>query len=208
MLKPVVSYFTFRLWQFKCRVSHWICYIFKDRGGPCSSTKVKLKEAHLHRGGITPCGVNYSLKRALVLKQFQITQFQLLYVTTTAVSVSSSYCIVVFMQSQGRIQDFFFRRGCTRLLLYFNINKPHTFFLQNTSCIRNRRSSQGEGGVRTPCTLPLDPPLKARPDFDFMSAVCWLLAFKSDVSAGKEIFLGEGSWLRDKNHWNESLKSY
>ena len=35
------------------------------------------------------------------------------------------------------------------------------FFLQNTSCIRNCRSSQGWGvGVRTSCTLPLDPPLK------------------------------------------------
>ena len=48
----------------------------------------------------------------------------------------------------------FFRRGYTRLLLYFNTSKPHSFFLQNTSC-----TSQGEGGVRTPCTLPLDPPL-------------------------------------------------
>ena len=41
--------------------------------------KVKLEEVHLHREGITPCGVNYSLQRALLLKQFQITQFQLLY---------------------------------------------------------------------------------------------------------------------------------
>ena len=40
------------------------------------------------------------------------------------------------------------------------INHAHSFFLQNTSCIyiENRRSSQG-GGVHTPCTLPLDPPL-------------------------------------------------
>ena len=38
----------------------------------------------------------------------------------------------------------FFRRVCTRLLLYFNTNKPHSFlFWQNTS---------------TPYTLPLDPP--------------------------------------------------
>ena len=30
-----------------------------------------------------------------------------------------------------------FRTGCTRLLLYFNTNRPHSFFfLQNTSCIR------------------------------------------------------------------------
>ena len=62
---------------------------------------------------------------------------------------------------QGRIQDFFRGVGCTRLLLYFNANKPHSFFLQNTSCIRKPQgiSGGGGGGVRTPCTLPLDPPL-------------------------------------------------
>ena len=53
----------------------------------------------------------------------------------------------------------FFRRGCTRLLLYFNINKPHSFFLQNTSSIRKPQVISGGGGVRTPSTLPLDPPL-------------------------------------------------
>ena len=53
----------------------------------------------------------------------------------------------------------FFRRGCNRLLLYFNTNRPHFFFfLQNTSCIRKPQVISG-GGVRTPCTLPLDPPL-------------------------------------------------
>ena len=57
---------------------------------------------------------------------------------------------------QGQIQDFFWR-GCTRLLLYFNTNKPHSFFLQNTSCIRKLQVISGEGG--TPCTLPPDPPL-------------------------------------------------
>ena len=62
---------------------------------------------------------------------------------------------------QGRIQDFF-RRGCTRLLLLFNTNKPHSsFFLQNTGCIRKPQVISGGGGVRTPCTLPLDPPLFA-----------------------------------------------
>ena len=58
----------------------------------------------------------------------------------------------------------FFRTGCTRLLRYFNTNKPHSFFfffLQNTSCIR-KRSSQGGGGCAPPCTLPLDPPLDSR----------------------------------------------
>ena len=46
------------------------------------------------------------------------------------------------------------------LLLYFNTNKPQSFFLQNTSCIRKPQviSGGGGGGVRTSCTLPLDPP--------------------------------------------------
>ena len=59
---------------------------------------------------------------------------------------------------------FFFRRGCTRLLLYFNTNKPHSFFWQNTSCIRKPQviSGWGGGGGRTPCTLPLDPPLSTQ----------------------------------------------
>ena len=52
----------------------------------------------------------------------------------------------------------YFRRGCTRLLLYSNTNKPHS--LQNTSCIRKQQVVSGwGGGVRTPYTLPLDPPL-------------------------------------------------
>ena len=54
----------------------------------------------------------------------------------------------------------FFRRGCTRLSLYFNTDKPHSFFFwQNTSCIRKPRVISGGGGVRTPCTLLLDRPL-------------------------------------------------
>ena len=53
----------------------------------------------------------------------------------------------------------FFGRGCTRLLLHFNTNKPHNFFCRIPVVLENRRSSQGWGGMRTPCTLPLDPPL-------------------------------------------------
>ena len=61
----------------------------------------------------------------------------------------------------GADPGFFLRRGCTHLLLYFNTNKPHTFFfLQNTSCIRKPQVISGGGGVCTPCTLPLDPPLR------------------------------------------------
>ena len=44
----------------------------------------------------------------------------------------------------------FFRRGCTRLLLYFNTNKPHSFFLQNTGW--------GGGGAH-----PLHPPSRSTP---------------------------------------------
>ena len=44
-------------------------------------------------------------------------------------------------------------------MLYFNTNKPHSFFCRIPVVLENRRSSQG-GGVRTPCTLPLDPPLE------------------------------------------------
>ena len=73
-------------------------------------------------------------------------------VPTTIGTITSS------LQSQERIQDFF-RRGCTRLLLYFNTNKPHNFFCRIPVVLENRRSSQGWGGIRTPCTLPLDPPL-------------------------------------------------
>ena len=58
------------------------------------------------------------------------------------------------------------------LALYFNTNKPHSFsFLQNTSCIRKPQViSGGGGGVRTPCTLPLDPPL-------LVASLCCFLIF-------------------------------
>ena len=63
---------------------------------------------------------------------------------------------ISFCRGGSRI---FFRRGCTLLLLYFNTNKPHSFFFffQNTSCIRKPQVISGEGGGRTPCTLSLDP---------------------------------------------------
>ena len=58
---------------------------------------------------------------------------------------------------QGRIQDFF-RRGCTRLLFYFNTNKPHIFFSQNTSCIKKPQVILGGGGA-----YPLHPPPRSGP---------------------------------------------
>ena len=59
----------------------------------------------------------------------------------------------------GADPGFFLGGGAlARLLLYFNTNKPNSFFFwQNTSCIRKPQVMSG--GVRTPCTLLLDPPL-------------------------------------------------
>ena len=45
------------------------------------------------------------------------------------------------------------------------INHIVVFFLQNTSCIRKPQVISGlGGGVRTPCTLPLDPHLATPKD--------------------------------------------
>ena len=62
----------------------------------------------------------------------------------------------VWIRGRSRI---FFRRGFTRLLLYLDTNKPHSFFGQDTSCFRKPQVISGGWGVHTPCTLPLDLPL-------------------------------------------------
>ena len=48
------------------------------------------------------------------------------------------------------------------------INHIVFHFLQNTSCIRKPQVIS-KGGVRTPCTLPLDPPLSTPPVWYFES---------------------------------------
>ena len=59
----------------------------------------------------------------------------------------------------GADPGFFFRRGCTRVMLYFNTNRPHSFlFLQNTSCIRKPQIISGGGGC-----APLHPPPTSAP---------------------------------------------
>ena len=48
-------------------------------------------------------------------------------------------------------------------LLQLQYTTQFFFFCQNTSCIRKPQViSGGGGGLRTPCTLPLDPPLKLK----------------------------------------------
>ena len=60
---------------------------------------------------------------------------------------------------QGRIQDFFLGGGAlVSCSTSTPINHTVSFFWQNTSCIRKPLVTSG--GVRTPCTLPLDPPLR------------------------------------------------
>ena len=43
-------------------------------------------------------------------------------------------------------------------MLCFNTNKPHSFFLQNTSCIRKPQVISGRGGAH-----PLHPPPRSAP---------------------------------------------
>ena len=61
--------------------------------------------------------------------------------------------MVVHTLKSGADSGFFFGGGV-----------PLTDMVTNTSCIRKPQviSGGGGGGVRTPCTLPLDPPLKIR----------------------------------------------
>ena len=59
-------------------------------------------------------------------------------------------CLPLCASFQGRIQDFF-KEG---------VHSSLALLLENTSCIRKLQVISGGGGeVRTPCTLPLDPPL-------------------------------------------------
>ena len=61
----------------------------------------------------------------------------------------------------GADPGFFLGGGCTRLLLYFNTNKAHSFFFCRIPVVlENRRSSQGGGGGAPP---------RSSPEFDISS---------------------------------------
>ena len=66
--------------------------------------------------------------------------------------------------------------------------------------LENRRSSQGKGGgvVRTPCTLPLDPPLEIKVE-DFLKSLKPLKTCKTKGADGKpaQILKIEASPLPD-----------
>ena len=67
--------------------------------------------------------------------------------------------VIIKTLKQGRIQDFFIGGGALVSCSTSTPIKHIVFFLQNTSCIRKPQVIPGGRGVRTPCTLPLDPPL-------------------------------------------------
>ena len=77
---------------------------------------------------------------------------------------------VTLYRGRSRI---FFRRGCTRLLLYFSTNKPHSFFIFWIPVVlENRRSSPGRGGG----VHPLHPPPRSAPAIQvtILSHACFL----------------------------------
>ena len=74
------------------------------------------------------------------------------------------------------------------------------FFSQNTSCIRKPQVISGGRGVRTPCTLPLDPPLPPEQKLISNSHQPYLLTVGHAVGAAG-IF---ASW--DKNKDKEITK--
>ena len=85
---------------------------------------------------------------------------------------------LLFCMGGSRI---FFRRGCTRLLRYFNTIKPHSFFCRIPVVLETAGHLRGRG-VRTPCTLPLDPLLFC--DRWSVGQQCWIRLHGSSNTAG------------------------
>ena len=107
------------------------------------------------------------INRNSVLSSFSYNMSSFIQARTSRIQFSSadtaSSYQMVWIRGGSRI---FFRRGCTRLLLYFNTNKPHSFFCRILVVLENRRSCQGwGGGVRT----PLHPPPRSAPVIDIYS---------------------------------------
>ena len=85
--------------------------------------------------------------------------FRLINQVKIIINCSLVQCAVICTIRFNRIirggSRIFFRRGCTRLLLYFNTNKPHSFFfLRNTSCIRKPQVISGGEGCAPPAPSP------------------------------------------------------
>ena len=87
-----------------------------------------------------------------------------------------SHCQRLLMDNCGVCRGgstIFFKRGCTRLLLYLNTNKLHSFFFGIIPVVlENRRSSPG-GGAH-----PLHPPPRSAPAQIPPTSSFWRFAMK------------------------------
>ena len=107
----------------------------------------------------------------------------------------------------GADPGFFFRTGCTRLLLYFNTNKPHSFFLQNTSCIRKPQVISRWGGGH-----PLHPPPRSTPDRNshLSTKATFFLPGTKKYPYSRELKPPQGrrQWERKKRDTTQPLSTY
>ena len=91
---------------------------------------------------------------------------------------------MLFIGNAGADPGFFLGGGCTRLLLYFNTNKPQSFFLQNISCIRKPQVISG-GGAH-----PLHPSPRSAPATCFtnseISACCFTSVSRARPSENRK----------------------
>ena len=91
--------------------------------------------------------------------------FRLINQVKIIINCSLVQCAVICTIRFDRIirggSRIFFRRECTRLLLYFNTYKPQSFFFfcGIPVVLENRKSSQGGRGAH-----PLHPPPRSAPD--------------------------------------------
>ena len=98
------------------------------------------------------CSLQYSLEfQDANVVEGEMTGDKHFEIIISAAKVNCS----AFYHEQGRVRNFF-RRGAPLR----NGNKPHSFFMQNTSCITKPQVTSGVRGggrgwgLRTPCTLP------------------------------------------------------
>ena len=75
-------------------------------------------------------GITYIVVSCIskIVRQFSEMFFKLLSDITRKMPVSHIKSVLGWTQPRGGSR-IFFRRGCTRLLLYFNTNKPHSFLI-------------------------------------------------------------------------------
>ena len=92
------------------------------------------------------------LQSFLVTRGLVLVREPLLYSHASRFFKNSTWLHFSWRSLRGGSRNFF-RRGCTRLLLYFNTNKQHSFFCRIPVVLENRRSSRGGGGAH-----PLHPP--------------------------------------------------